>query len=81
MLSGQLPPRKIALPHVQLPQRKIAPWMISPGQLPKDYCPLTISPWKLSPEENCLSDDLSYIIAPRTNGPEENCPPGKLSQG
>ena len=79
------------LPLGQLPPDYCPPDDCPWGQLPLDYCsriitPKVIAPWHYTPG-NCHRGKLrfgwfvAYIIAPRTNGPEENCPAGKLSQG
>ena len=52
--------------------RKISPNIITPWQYPSGNFPQRKSAFRLF---------ASYIIAPRTNGSEESCPPGKLPQG
>ena len=63
---GKLPPGQL-LPRIVVPKENWhpdnCPWMIVPGLLlpdnyPKDNCPLTIFSLEISPEENCLSDNL-----------------------
>ena len=73
-LPGWFPPRY--LPPRQLPPRKIAP----PDNCSQKITPKIISPWKYSrpwklPQKKiAFQMILTYIIAPWTNGPEENCP-------
>ena len=73
------------------PEENFPPNNCLRGQLLLNYCsptitPKIIAPWQYTPG-NCPRGKLpfgwfvAYIIAPRTNGPEENCPAGKLSQG
>ena len=77
LVSKQLSPRKMVPPDNCLLD----------DCPPPDYCfhaitPKIIGPWQYSPG-NCLRGKLpfgwfvAYIVAPRTNGPEENCPTGK----
>ena len=75
MMSGQLPPRKIA-------PRTISPWMIAPGQLrlgliaPEKNCTLNngsrgklppgqFAPWKTAPGKSPAQNKISF---------ENNCP-------
>ena len=82
-----LPPRIIA-PVGNCPPDNF-PWMIAPGLLlPDNYLSYLKDncPWQYHPG-NCPWGKLpfrwfvAYTITPRANGPEENCLPGKLSQG
>ena len=83
-----LPPRQLS-PRIIAPEKNWGlencplddcPRIIAPGQLPKDNCILTISPWKLPPRIafRMICRLCNY---PSDNGPDENCPPGKLPQG
>ena len=53
-----------------------------PGWLPPGSSPKIIAPGQYPPG-NCTRGKLSFgwYVAPRTNGSEEKCPSGKLSQG
>ena len=75
-VSGQLPPKKNALPPDNCPRGQLPPddfhldycsRIIAPGQLPQRWLPPDNIPLEIAPKENCLSNDLSP-----TNGPKEN---------
>ena len=59
MMSGQLPPRKIA-------PRTISPWMIAPGQLRLGL---------IAPEKNCTLNNGSRGKLPPDNFPRGKLPP------
>ena len=70
------------------PEENFPPNNYPRGQLLLNYCsptitPKIIAPWQYTPG-NCPRGKLTfgwfmaYIVAPRTNGPEENYPVGKL---
>ena len=77
----------IAPGHLHPPPRIIAPWVTAPRLLlpenfPKDNCPLTISPWKLTLKKiafrmicclhNCPSGKWSQENCPQENSPRIN---------
>ena len=75
---GKLPSPPRQLPPGQLPLRNIASGFLLPDNYPKDNCPLTIYPWKLPPEENCLSDDCRLHNCPSDKWPRGKLPSRKI---
>ena len=74
LVSGQLPPRKIApwmiapilLPPMKAASRKItSSKLLPPDDCPEDNCPLIISPRIAI--RNCISDDFSPVYCPSGN--------------